>query len=194
MEEEWRDIEGYAGYQVSTLGRVRTHNKTSTSARFKLRKWKDRILKQKYYGKTPSARVELWNESGHRTFLVHRLVMSTFMPIPNMEEMTVNHKDGDRRNNKLNNLEWMDLRSNIQDGFAQGFFPTRRCRLFSAEFGLMDFQSFAEADRYLKRSSGYVSLLVNRGRYMCSSNDGKEYYVFDTSERRAEKPWRERML
>ena len=42
----------------------------------------------------------------------HRLVMLTWKPIPNAEEMTVDHLDHNKRNNKLENLEWIDEREN----------------------------------------------------------------------------------
>ena len=42
----------------------------------------------------------------------HRLVMLTWRPIPNAEEMTVDHLDHNKRNNKLENLEWVDEREN----------------------------------------------------------------------------------
>ena len=42
----------------------------------------------------------------------HRLVMLTWKPIPNAEEMTVDHLDHNKRNNKLENLEWVDEREN----------------------------------------------------------------------------------
>lgn len=42
----------------------------------------------------------------------HRLVMLTWKPIPNAEEMTVDHLDHNKRNNKLENLEWVDETEN----------------------------------------------------------------------------------
>ena len=43
MEEIWKDIPDYAGYQVSNKGRVRTHNKTTFTKIHGVRHWKDRI-------------------------------------------------------------------------------------------------------------------------------------------------------
>ena len=45
-------------------------------------------------------------EGKKRTFRVHRLVMMAFAPVDNMESLEVNHKDGNKRNNSLSNLEW----------------------------------------------------------------------------------------
>lgn len=54
-----------------------------------------------------------------RTWLVHRLVMLTFKPEHSPSETQVNHKDENKLNNHLSNLEWMSARDNINYGTAQ---------------------------------------------------------------------------
>lgn len=44
---------------------------------------------------------------------VHRMVLETFCPIKNSEELVVNHKDGNRLNNSLDNLEWCTQKENV---------------------------------------------------------------------------------
>ena len=48
--------------------------------------------------------------------LVHRLVLSTFNPVAGMENIEVNHKDEDKSNNMLNNLEWATSKENCNYG------------------------------------------------------------------------------
>lgn len=48
------------------------------------------------------------------TFSVHRLVLENFNPIKGMENLQVNHIDGDKTNNNLSNLEWVTCKENIQ--------------------------------------------------------------------------------
>lgn len=47
-------------------------------------------------------------------YSVHRLVLENFKPIENMNEMQVNHIDGNKSNNAVSNLEWVDCQQNIQ--------------------------------------------------------------------------------
>ena len=44
---------------------------------------------------------------------IHRLVLETFYPNENSDKLTVNHKDEDKTNNSLENLEWLTLKQNI---------------------------------------------------------------------------------
>lgn len=52
--------------------------------------------------------------------LVHRLVLSTFSPIENMELYDVNHKNGDKLDNRLENLEWCTRSENIKHSYEHG--------------------------------------------------------------------------
>lgn len=55
-----------------------------------------------------------------KMFQVHRLVLQTFSPIENPEKWQVNHKDGNKDNNSLKNLEWCDGYYNMQHGYDIG--------------------------------------------------------------------------
>ena len=54
---------------------------------------------------------------------IHRLMMQTFNPIPNDAEMQINHIDGHKKNNNLNNLEWCTCQENIDHAVAHGLRP-----------------------------------------------------------------------
>jgi len=110
MNEEWRDIKGYEGlYQVSNLGRVR-------SLRFK----KVRILKP--WGSHGYKHIELCVNNSRFVTGVHRLVAEAFIPNPlNLPE--VNHKDRNRSNNVLDNLEWVNRSQDVAHAYANGVLP-----------------------------------------------------------------------
>lgn len=96
MTEKWKDVDGYDGlYKVSTLGRV---------------KGKHRIKSQQDNGKG-YLMVRLNKNGESRWHLVHRLVAKAFIENP-QNKPTVNHIDGNRKNNKFNNLEWATYSEN----------------------------------------------------------------------------------
>lgn len=61
-----------------------------------------------------------------RTFRVHRLVMMAFNPVENMDELEVNHLDGNKKNNKLENLEWCTASENQKHAFRTGLQKARK--------------------------------------------------------------------
>ena len=97
MEEIWKTIEGYEKYQISNYGNVRHLD-------FHRQRYCNTIKQNK----KPNGykRVILSKEGITRSLYVHRLVASAF--IPNQEnKRCVNHKDGNRENNRVDNLEWV---------------------------------------------------------------------------------------
>ena len=65
-------------------------------------------------------------DGSKRTFRVHRLVMMAFNPVENMDELEVNHIDGNKKNNKLENLEWRTASENQIHAFKTGLNKSRR--------------------------------------------------------------------
>lgn len=118
MEEIWKDIKDWKDYQVSNLGNVKRLNYRKTG---KEKKIKQQKLKYGYLYIT-------LNQNGKRkTFRVHRLVAQAFIPNPNNLPQ-VNHKDEDKTNNVVENLEWCDARHNSNYG-------TRNKRISEAHTG-----------------------------------------------------------
>ena len=65
-------------------------------------------------------RYGLTTETGRKYFMAHRLVLFTYNPTENMEKLEVNHKDGNKENNCLNNLEWCSGSENVKHSIDTG--------------------------------------------------------------------------
>lgn len=65
-------------------------------------------------------------DGSKRTFRVHRLVMMAFNPVENMNELEVNHIDGNKKNNKIENLEWCTASENQIHAFKTGLNKPRK--------------------------------------------------------------------
>ena len=102
MREEWKDIKGYEGkYQVSNLGRVYSFYKKNC---LKPGKCKDGYLI-----------VRLYKNGKGKPFYIHKLVALHFIPNPNNFPQ-INHRDENKSNNCVSNLEWCTRKYNMNYG------------------------------------------------------------------------------
>lgn len=105
--EVWKDIPGYEGlYQVSNLGRVKSMGNDKSK--------KEKLLNSEktIWG---YLRVCLYKNNVSRHYSIHKLVASTF--IHNPENLPcINHKDCNRTNNNVSNLEWCTQKYNVNYG------------------------------------------------------------------------------
>lgn len=105
MKEVWKDIKDYEGYyQVSNLGRVRSMDRWVANKGGSKKFLKGKMMKP-YMGGFGYFLVGLCKEKKLKQFLIHRLVAEAFIPNPRNYDV-VNHKDEDKTNNHVDNLEW----------------------------------------------------------------------------------------
>lgn len=115
MKEVWKDIDNYEGiYQVSNLGNVKTLSRQIWNGKG-FRTQCERILKQSdnEWGYNI---VTLTKDSKRKPYKVHRLVAQAFIPNPENKEQ-VNHIDGNKKNNNVQNLEWNTRQENITHAY-----------------------------------------------------------------------------
>lgn len=176
-EEIWKDIPNFEGiYEASTKGKIRTkEGKKTFTKRHGVRIWKSRILKPRGGNIKTGNRVFLWKDGKSYGFLTARLIAITFLGLPQNNE-TVNHKDGNRKNNEIDNLEWLSLAENIRHGHEMGLFPQHKTILKTNNREII-FTSNSKASRSLGRCSGYIHGRLKNGKTNAYSKEGVEYEI-----------------
>ena len=117
-DEIWKDIKDYEGlYQISNYGNVKSLPKERRNRRGVY------IQKEKLLSLTNTStgykKVELVKDGKRKGFKVHRLVAQAFIPNPD-EKPQVNHIDGDKTNNYVDNLEWVTASENSIHAYNTG--------------------------------------------------------------------------
>lgn len=111
----WKPVDGYEGlYEVSNKGQVRSVERVNHNGH----KYKGQILRCRAINDYLA--VTLSKNGIEKQFTVHRLVATAFCGTPNEE---VNHKDGNKRNNCADNLEWVTRLENIRHAHETGLVP-----------------------------------------------------------------------
>lgn len=120
IEEIWKDIPNYDGlYQASNLGRIKSIERMRFDNHNLL---EEKILKPAIQ-ENGYCRIGLQKNNKRKSYQVHRLVALTF--IPNLEnKRTVNHIDGNKLNNNVNNLEWATDSENLKHAYDNHLFKT----------------------------------------------------------------------
>lgn len=107
MEREWRKIDGYPNYSVSNDGLVRNDKRDKVKAQ---------RVDDKGYNKVD---IYCGGIETRKTFKVHRLVAEAFIDNPE-NKYDINHIDGVKTNNNVNNLEWATRSENMQHAYRTG--------------------------------------------------------------------------
>lgn len=121
MKEIWKPVVGYEGlYEVSNLGKVKSlprkyFNRNRYTKEQILSTWVDA------YG---YKRVKLTNKTDGKSTKIHRILCEAFLPNPENKPY-INHKDGNKLNNSLENLEWCTPAENIQHAYDSGLMPRK---------------------------------------------------------------------
>ncbi|AKQ08561.1 HNH endonuclease [Bacillus phage PBC2] len=112
--EIWKSLKGIVecgdNYEISNMGRLKSLTRN--------------VIMKCQVSDRGYLKAKLYHQQKTKTVRIHRLVALAF--IPNLENLPeVNHCDGDKLNNKSDNLEWSTRASNVQHSFDTGLNPTK---------------------------------------------------------------------
>lgn len=155
MKEEWKKViinEHETVYSVSNTGKVRNDLYMRTL---------DGTLANNGY-----VMVHLYCRMD-KVCSVHRLVMKAFCPCDGMDDLQINHKDGNKTNNNLDNLEWVTALENIRHSFYQNLQKQKmlHCCVYDLEGNFIaEYESANEASKYVGVHQSTINRCL-RGEY-----------------------------
>ena len=165
-QEIWKDVIGYEGlYQVSNLGRIKALKKcviqTNRSYIMKEKIIKQNILYSGYYY------VNLYKNNKVNRVLVHRVVSQAFIPNTDNKPQ-VNHKDGNKLNNCVDNLEWVSASENNYHAIKTGLrnYNSMSYKICQIKNGIIiaTFDSIHDANRKTNISVGNIDSVIKGNR------------------------------
>ena len=148
MRETYKTIKDYPNYEVSDAGRVRN---TKTG----------HILRPGWDG-GGYQHVILCLNGKHKSKLIHRLAADAFLPNPEYKR-TVNHINGDKKDNRVENLEWASDSENIKHAFKTGLShitTKQKCRCVETK---QEFESQHHAARYFGCCQNSIRASIYKG-------------------------------
>ncbi len=167
MDEIWKPIDGYGGkYEVSSYGRIKSYAQDRVNGKIKT----GNRTHKGYLS------ILLYDEHGNKKWYpVHRLVASAFLENPDCLEQ-VNHKDEDKKNNRVENLEWCnnDYNNHYGTRLSRASESNRCCKTTSRKVYSVDdngqvrhYDSIGEAERQTGMSHCNIVRALKGRRKRC---------------------------
>lgn len=176
MKEIWKDIKGYEGlYQVSNLGRIKSlerYVKNHDAMQYHEEKIKLATERKRNDGKQGYLALQLYRDNKAKNCYVHRLVAEAFIPNPESKP-TVNHINGDKHDNRAENLEWATYSENNIHAYVTGLNDEthrRNCKgsmpvaQYDRDMNLINiYPSLREAERQTGVDCRCISIGIRKG-------------------------------
>lgn len=126
MTEIWKDIKGYEDcYQISSFGRIKSKRRYVKHNYGGLKILKEKFLSSNNIDSGGYCIAVLCKNGGRKTFKIHRLVCLHFLK-NNKNKPHVNHKDGNKSNNYISNLEWCTRSENVRHAIKTGLLKIKK--------------------------------------------------------------------
>ena len=159
-KEKWETIESFPNYQVSSYGRV-----------------KNAITDKELKGDTSTKykRVRLYGENNNEMLRVHRLVAEYFVRNKHGKKF-VNHIDGNKHNNRCDNLEWCTMKENSNHAYDNDLYSNNKKVILVHKMTdeMLFFRSRTKANEFLGVNKNTIFRLFKRGE-----NEIGNYFVFE---------------
>lgn len=120
MEEIWNPVIGYDGYEVSNLGRIKSLNRVIVKSNGRNHSISERFLRFDKKINSAGYYNVCFGRRGYKD--VHRAVAESFLGPPPSSRHQVNHKNSNRLDNRVENLEWVTPKDNIAHAIKSGGF------------------------------------------------------------------------
>ncbi len=162
MKETWKPVVGYEEtYLVSNLGNVKSVGNfiMPNGGNRPIRELKKGVHRCGYLI------VRLYKNGKQKQHYIHRLVAMAFIENP-FDKEQVNHIDGDKTNNAVDNLEWVSREENINHAYETELNEqsNRIVLIDKATKERKTFSSFAKASAYMGKNIAYISEMLKLGK------------------------------
>ena len=157
MCEYWKSIVGYEGfYEASNTGHIRRCSKLNEEDK--------KILSQ-----SPNSAgygIVILSKNGEsKTYRAHRVVAGTFLPNPNNMPF-VNHKDGNKLNNSIKNLEWITAEGNTEHAIVSGLTSkNKKIKILKKGKEIGMFYSIRRAAEFIGVDNSHLSKKLKKGSF-----------------------------
>lgn len=158
--EVWKTVKDFPDYEISSMGRVKS-NKTGRGACVAFLKSSNNGQGYKY--------VSLRGDGSVKNCFVHRLVAEAFLPIDESRN-DVNHKNGIKHDNRLENLEWCNKHENMRHAYDIGLLKSPNAKLCERDVEIIRRLWFSGVHREVisdvfEISFAQISRIVNKGNW-----------------------------
>ncbi len=165
LKREWKEIKGYEGkYIISNFGEVISLPRTKQN-HTKQQYVEPKEIRKIINNKNGYVYVQLWKKSSYKNIRLHKLVAQAFIPNPNNYPQ-INHIDGNKTNNRADNLEWCTASHNLLHAYKLGLANNDKRKIKIGQYSmdgklLKTFNSLTEASKLTGVNMQKISLCIN---------------------------------